>query len=452
MNVSSPKKSRVPHTKDNQPKGIPILPTQPIIVNNAIPKQHVGAGKNNQLEFDPEVGRIFSPTNNQGYISQISPDPIQTNAFYTDQNPFDLLPADLFDVSLSEDDILNQPETNKEPVVNKPIEEVPKVVPEKVYQPQISNQYPQETTEDEYEESSIQDESNTSAYPHNRIRPSANHPLMPIVEKWLEQNNFKGPTLAKNRSKINKFIKFLISKKIDAPTQEHILQYNKALLNDSRFKSPRIYISTIRTFFRWTEEANLYKNITLGTEKKTHTQERYISLNEQLVRQIKLNSENTPQQIANIRQHATVTIRDMENAKFFQNQAVYLLDNDLIIFRQWIETLDAPSVDAQRKVVLLKFAHFLHFENRTTPTQQDIIDYYRRYLFYRDPTTVNKVMVTIRRFFAWTNENGIYPNIAINICPVSRKPMNVNDLPLLQPDQKMKPIPEPTKPLINKTI
>ena len=440
MNVSSPQKSRIPHTKDNQPKGTPILPTQPIIVNNAIPKQHVGAGKNNQLNFEPEVGRIFSPAGNQTSFNSIP-----TNDFYTDQNPFDLLPENLFDVSLSEDDILNQPETNKEPVVNKPIEEVPKVVPEEVYQPQINNQHPQETTEDEYEESSPQDEPRSSIHPNNKPKPLANHPLTPLVEKWLEQNSPNRKTFTDYKSKMKKFIKFLIDKEVKAPTQKDICLYSQMLDKEHNRHFSTNYLSAVRAFFKWTADAGLYEDITLGTKGRLHKvyQQEDVQSSKQLT---------SPQPIIRTVPRATITISDMEKAQFLHKQAEYLINSDLRVFKQWIETMDIIDINDQRKFYILKFAHFLHSENRTTPTQQDIIDYYNKYLRTFWHNTVNNSLLPIRRFFEWTSKNGIYPNIAFNICRTHRRPLNDYDIPILLDQKVLQDIPKPTKPLISKTI
>ena len=68
------------------------------------------------------------------------------------------------------------------------------------------------------------------------------------------------------------------------------------------------------------------------------------------------------------------------------------------------------------------------------------------------PNTINYIMTPIKHFFEWTAEETIYPNIAINICRATRKPINANDIPILPAKKGMQLIPRPTKPLINKTI
>lgn len=151
-------------------------------------------------------------------------------------------------------------------------------------------------------------------------------------------------------------------------------------------------------------------------------------------------------------QKASITTHDMKTAKFKPEQTEYLINHDLIVFKQWVETLDDRFANNQKKVNLLRFAHFLHSEGRTTPTQEDIIDYYRNHLSYLCVDTVNKNMIAIRRFFEWTAKRKIYPDIAANIYWIKEKSIDDNDLPILPSAEEMKTIPNPKKPLINKTI
>ena len=425
MNVRNTK-TRVPTAKGRKNKNISNLPAEPLSGSNSIPKQHVGTDQTNQLQFDPGIDRIISPVSNQEYSNQIDFNPIPVTDFYIDQNPFDLLSEDLFDDLLSEDCILDRQETN-DFLVNEPNSEIYKLTE--------NNLGFEEKQDDNYKESLPQDGRSLPLRPNCRGRtvvPVADHPLIKtMAEKWLESNKWSGVKLSKKKTYINKFIKFLVHEKVQRPTRKHIPLYYQSLINDPEINHHADYMSAVRTFFRWAEEARLYEDIT----KETQTQ---------LLR---------PLLKSKIRQtKATITIRDMVNAKFSCDQAAYLLDNDLKIFKQWVETMSITDPDAQKKYHVLHFAHFLHSENRTTPTQRDIIDYYEQHLRMLYYKTINQKLSLIKHFFEWTAEETIYPDITINFYQANNKPMDTDDIPILLPKRKRKPIPTPTRPLINKTI
>lgn len=450
MNIRSPK-TRVPTAKN-----IHNLPAEPLAGNNAIPKQHVGIDQTNQLQFDPGIDRIISPISNQTTdTNQVDFNVISTAYFCVDENPFNLLPKDLFDISLSEDDILNQPETNEEPV-NEPKEKVQQVCPGKVYRLGKNNPDCKEIQSDEYEENPPQDERNmpkhkkTNIYLKEKIR---NHPLSPILQKWMEQEWSTEKMRSTYKSPISQFIEFLVDKEVQAPTREHIVLYYVKLRKDSRVKNSYHNMSVIRAFFRWANSASLYENIAEGTEYQLAKRMRSSEPKSQ--------NANRGQGIPNLNnkvQNKTsvakviITTHDMVTAKFLPTQAEYLINNDLVVFKRWIETLDDGITNNRKKGWILRFAHFLHSENRTTPTQQDIIDYYKKELSHLSIDTANKYMLSVRNFFSWTAKQTIYPNIAINTYSVNRKPINEYDIPILPDKMCMKPIPNPTEPLIKKTI
>lgn len=455
MNVKSPKK-RVPTAKGNRQKSILDLPTDPLIGTDIIPKQRVGADQTNQLEFSQENDRIFSPISKQTYINnnvyQENLITIPTSYLYIDENPFDLFPEDLFDDLLSEDDILTQSETNQNPITTLN-EEIPQTPPEEVYQPNEDSQSIEEILEEEYEESSpqeeslSQEESSISIYKNDgtsSVKPIYSHPLKPIVEKWLIQKKYTGKRLSTEKTKINKFIQFLSHKKIRHPTSEHIFLYYQELCKNNTTKYVKQCMSIVRAFFNWTEAEGFYENIAKGTARRLCPKK--TPFNPQ-TRNPNLNKTNDPQ-----KQRATVTIHDMERAQFLYNQAIGLIDNELVFFKKWIESLDFDSTDAKKKILILKFAHFLYSENRIAPTQQDIIDFCKKYLISMGPATVNKYMLTIKHFFEWTEQNKIYPNITVNINTLPKGTTNSSDILILPNENKMQYIPNPTHPLICKKM
>ena len=432
MNVRN-LKTRVPTAKN-----IHNLPAEPLVGNNSIPKQHVGTDQTNQLQFDLEVGRVFSPIKNQqAYTNQIDFNVIPTAYLGIDENPFDLLSEDLFDDSLSGGDELNQPEIN---------EEVVRTPPEEVHQSVENNGGFEEIQEDEYEEGSLQDDGINPPLPRNVLRPVkpvVDHPIIkPIAEHWLEGHKWTGKQLSKKKSEINKFIRFLIDKKIQVPTREHISLYYQELPNDPKISFFNPYVSAVSSLFRWAKEFDLYENIAYGVKFNQHPKPPIIR--PQQKKRVDGSLIRIPK--------STITIHDMERAQFRSNEAKYLIDNDLIVFKRWVETLDVGSVDDRRKVYLLKFAYFLHTESRTAPTQQDIVDYYKKFLADIHPSVADRSILAIRRFFTWTAKKTIYPNVALNIYTTKRKPINADDIPILPDREYMQFVPRPTRPLIKKTI
>ena len=440
MNVRNPRK-RVPTAKGKQNKNLSDLPTEPLAVNNVIPKQHVGIDQANQLKFNQETDRIFSPIGRQTYFNEEDDFSIPFKTYIRiDEDPFEFLTEDLFDTPISEDDISIQPEINKESV-NEPNEEVDWVTFSELFQSNESTPSPKEAPKKRARVSTRKKE---CKYSNDAVE---NHPLTPIINEWLKQLNLNKQRRSSKRSIINRFIKFLVDKKVDAPAKKDVLLYDKFVRTDKLFAYSNVYMSVVRAFFRWANSASLYEDIAKGTEKRISTYEKYVSQDVQPGQQL-----TTSQQVIMGRQKDTVTVTDMENAKFLYKHAEYLINNDLRIFKKWVETLDVDSVDSRRKLQVLKFAHFLHSENRTTPTQQDIIDYYKQNLSTLSISTVNKAVMPIRHFFEWTAEQTIYPNVAINIYTADRIPTNADDIPILPNIKGMKPVPSPTKPLINKTI
>jgi integrase/recombinase XerD len=78
-------------------------------------------------------------------------------------------------------------------------------------------------------------------------------------------------------------------------------------------------------------------------------------------------------------------------------------------------------IDAKPRTVnayvsnIKRFAWYLNQEGIHSPTRQDILDY-RSYLKeHYKPATVQSYMVAVRLFFQWTEQAGLYPNVAQRI-------------------------------------
>ena len=142
----------------------------------------------------------------------------------------------------------------------------------------------------------------------------------------------------------------------------------------------------------------------------------------------------------------TVTIKEIANAGFPENEAESLINNELIVIKNWIQSLDYSIFNATIKHYALEFAYFLYSNKITTPTEKDIALFYN-HLIVNNIIGVSEHMVTIKRFFKWADRQGIYPNITVNV--ISPYKIHYNCYPpILYPKEKRRHIPNPWVPLI----
>ena len=86
------------------------------------------------------------------------------------------------------------------------------------------------------------------------------------------------------------------------------------------------------------------------------------------------------------------------------------------VFKSWTSFLDVkPSTIETYKKSIRQFSSFLRSNDISSPTREDILNYKKKLLDNRKPTTVNNYLMAVKQFFKWTEINGIYPNIAVNI-------------------------------------
>ena len=86
------------------------------------------------------------------------------------------------------------------------------------------------------------------------------------------------------------------------------------------------------------------------------------------------------------------------------------------VFESWTSFLDVkPSTIETYKKSIRQFSAFLSSNNISSPKREDILNYKKSLLKNRKPTTVNNYLMAVKQFFKWTETNGIYPNIAVNI-------------------------------------
>lgn len=86
------------------------------------------------------------------------------------------------------------------------------------------------------------------------------------------------------------------------------------------------------------------------------------------------------------------------------------------VFESWTSFLDVkPSTIETYKKSIRQFSAFLSSNNISSPKREDILNYKKSLIENRKPTTVNNYLMAVKQFFKWTEINGIYPNIAVNI-------------------------------------
>lgn len=91
------------------------------------------------------------------------------------------------------------------------------------------------------------------------------------------------------------------------------------------------------------------------------------------------------------------------------------IDNDLL--KKFLEYLDASEKTVQTYTrALRQFFKFLYENNITQPQRADILAFRDNLKDKgRKPTTIKSYIVAVRLFFQWTNQEGLYPNIADKI-------------------------------------
>ena len=83
------------------------------------------------------------------------------------------------------------------------------------------------------------------------------------------------------------------------------------------------------------------------------------------------------------------------------------------LYQSWIEYIDAAprTLDTYTKSIR-RFFRYLADNSITRPSRQDIVEYRDHLKSRYKPTTVQSYMAAVKLFFQWTNQSGIYPNVA----------------------------------------
>lgn len=86
------------------------------------------------------------------------------------------------------------------------------------------------------------------------------------------------------------------------------------------------------------------------------------------------------------------------------------------VFKSWYSFIDGTERTKETYTKnIAHFSRFLTMNGITHPTKADIIQYKNALETNHKATTVQGYLMAVKQFFKWTEENGIYPNIAKNV-------------------------------------
>lgn len=83
------------------------------------------------------------------------------------------------------------------------------------------------------------------------------------------------------------------------------------------------------------------------------------------------------------------------------------------LFESWVSYIDASpkTIDTYTKAIK-QFFFFLQANNINQPTRETIITYREVLKMNHKPTTVQSYLASVKLFFKWTEQEGLYPNVA----------------------------------------
>ena len=100
-----------------------------------------------------------------------------------------------------------------------------------------------------------------------------------------------------------------------------------------------------------------------------------------------------------------------------QNEIAFRKDNQQELFQRFVTFIDAsPNTVRTYKASLRQWFKYLNQTGSGSPTP-DTVRAYRQHLQDTDkkPTTIQNYIIAVKQFFKWTEDEGLYPNIAKHI-------------------------------------
>lgn len=106
----------------------------------------------------------------------------------------------------------------------------------------------------------------------------------------------------------------------------------------------------------------------------------------------------------------------MENVAIISNNNSITTGLSSFVFDDFLSFIDATAKSIETyKRALRQFIKYLQLRGITAPTREDVLAFREDLKQNHKPTTVQAYIVAVRLFFKWTDQRGIYKNIADNI-------------------------------------
>ena len=282
---------------------------------------------------------------------------------------------------------------------------------------------------------SIQSTANTITNPQLTHNEGS---LSKILNLWVQNLGDDNVQKIRYKSVMYSLITFFVENNITNPTSDDITEYYTQYIFIRDNIKVEGSFDIIKNFFNWTCSIGIYDNIAENTSPK------YTPVSETEINQLrnelidKTQGTNGPKM--------TIKVSEMVKAGFPPNQAESLINNELIIFKRWIESLKFSDLNNILKNCILKFAYFLCAGGILIPTQENLEEYYN-HVIKKNALSINNHITAIKSFFRWTDQQNIYPNITRNVISVNRIQPGKN-ISILYDQSDRLPIASTNRPLI----
>jgi integrase/recombinase XerC len=106
----------------------------------------------------------------------------------------------------------------------------------------------------------------------------------------------------------------------------------------------------------------------------------------------------------------------MNELRVINNNVVMNVSFSNEMFTRWTSFIDATpkTIETYTKAVR-QFLYYLQANGIKQPTRADVIAFKDFVAKEHKPTTAQNYLMAVKQFFKWTNQEGIYPNIADNV-------------------------------------
>lgn len=108
----------------------------------------------------------------------------------------------------------------------------------------------------------------------------------------------------------------------------------------------------------------------------------------------------------------------MKNNTIVKREAEEMVTKEITadLYQEWINYLDvSPKTVETYRRSLKQFFKYIYENGITQPKREDVLSYKRSLQERLKPATVQAYIVAVRLFFTWTEQEGLYPNVAEHI-------------------------------------